>query len=186
MGDPASRRARYEDLFTIPDHHIGEILDGTLYAQPRPAARHANASSSLGETLGPPFRRGRGGPGGWIILDEPELHLAADVVVPDLAGWRRSTMPEMPDVAAFVIAPDWVCEVLSPSTARIDRTLKREIYARERVAHLWYVDPALETLEVLALDGPTYRIVNTFAGNALVRAEPFDAIDLELAPLWAR
>ena len=83
----------------------------------------------------------RGGPGGWILLDEPELHLHGDVLVPDLAGWRRERMPELPDAAAFELAPDWICEVLSPSTAASDRAEKMPIYARERVAHVWLVDP---------------------------------------------
>ncbi len=178
--------ATYADLEALPANRVGEILHGVLYAHPRPAARHAIAASALGEELGPPFKRGRGGPGGWVILDEPELHLDRDVVVPDLAGWRRERMPEVPDVTAFVLAPDWVCEALSPSTAAIDRGEKVPIYARERVAHVWLIDPLARTLEVLRLDGTSYRIVTTFHDDAKVRAEPFDAIELGLEVLWAR
>src|ERR1700690_2368947 len=121
-GVPAKRPATYDDLFNVPAHLVAEIVDGELIPSPRPAARHATAASALGEELGPPFKRGRGGPGGWVILDEPELHIVGQIMVPDLAGWRRERMPEIPDVAFFELAPDWVCEVLSPSTAALDRT----------------------------------------------------------------
>jgi Uma2 family endonuclease len=138
--------------------------------------------------LGTPFHRGRGGPGGWVILDEPELHLGPepDVLVPDLAGWRRTRMPEVPDVPAFTLAPDWVCELLSPSTEAIDRADKMPIYAREGVAHAWLVDPQVRTLEVFELDGASWRLRATYRGDRAVRAVPFDAIELDLAALWAR
>ena len=180
------RRATYADVEALPANMVGEIIRGVLYAHPRPASPHAAAASALGEELGPPFKRGRGGPGGWVILDEPELHLAEDVLVPDLAGWRRERMPEMPHAPAFELSPDWVCEVLSPSTAAIDRAEKIPIYARERVAHVWFVDPLEKFLEVLRLDGATYRLIATMHGDAKVHAEPFDAIELDLAVLWAR
>ena len=182
----APPRATYADIQALPENVVGEILEGVLYTQGRPAMRHSLAGSALGEELGPPFKRGRGGPGGWVILDEPELHLGLDVVVPDLAGWRRETMPEVPDVAACTIAPDWACEVLSPSTAGKDRGKKMPIYARERVAHVWLVDTTPRTLEVFRLDGDTYRLIAAFEGDARVRAEPFDAIELDLSVLWAR
>ena len=118
MGGPAKRRATYDDLLAVPDTLVAEILDGNLVTHPRPAAPHARTASRLGMDLGSPFDRGRGGPGGWIILYEPELHLHADVVVPDLAGWRRERMPEMPVGPAFELAPDWACEVLSPAPPR--------------------------------------------------------------------
>ena len=181
------RDATYADVLALPEHVIGEIVDGELIVSPRPAPTHVVAASALGEELGPPFKRGRGGPGGWVILDEPELHLGRDVLVPDLAGWRRERMPEVPvDAAFFTLAADWVSEVLSPSTARLDRTRKLAAYARHRVGHVWFVDGLAQTLEVLRLDGDTYRIVLTAAGDERVRAEPFDAIELDLAILWAR
>jgi Uma2 family endonuclease len=186
VAKPAPGRATYADLERLPPNKVGEILHGVLYASPRPASPHALATSAIGEELGPPFKRGRGGPGGWVILFEPELHLGEDVLVPDLGGWRRERMPEVPHAPAFELAPDWVCEVQSPSTAAIDRGEKVPIYARERVAHVWLVDPLVKTLEVLRLDGPSYRLVATWHGDAKVRAEPFDAIELELAVLWAR
>ena len=121
-----------------------------------------------------------------MILHEPELHLGEDVLVPDLAGWRRERMPEMPHVAAFELAPDWLCEVLSPSTARLDRGEKLPVYAKAKVGHVWLVDPLQQFLEVLRLDGDTYRILGTHFAEAKVRIEPFDAIELDLGILWAR
>lgn len=187
MANAAKRRATYEELLAVPKHLVAEIIDGQLITHPRPAAPHARAAARLGMKLGGPFDLGDDGPGGWIILDEPELHLHGDILVPDLAGWRRERMPTFPkEAAAFELAPDWICEVLSPSTAATDRADKMPIYARERVAHLWLVDPILKTLEVLRLGGAHYAIVATWADDAKVRAEPFDAIELELAALWAQ
>ncbi len=182
----AKRAATYEDLVQVPDHLVAEILEGELYASPRPAVPHALAASALGFELGGPFHYGRGGPGGWWILDEPELHLAADVVVPDLAGWRRSHLPQLPNAAAITIAPDWVCEVISPSTEAMDRVPKLRIYAREGVRHIWFVNPRTFTLEVLRLDTGTWTVVATHDGDASVHAEPFDAVPLELFRLWGR
>lgn len=185
-GVPAKRAATYDDLLKVPPHLVGEIIDGELITSPRPAARHAVASSALGVELGGAFgRSGRGGPGGWVILDEPELHIVGQVVVPDLAGWRREHMPQIPDVAFFELAPDWICEVLSPGTAAIDRTRKMHHYARAGVSHVWLVDPAPQTLEVFRLDGDAWRLVVSVAGPVSVRAEPFDAIELDLASIWA-
>jgi Uma2 family endonuclease len=182
--DPARREATYEDLLRVPDHLVAEILDGELHTTPRPSPRHADASSGLGGVLRGPFDRGRGGPGGWRILDEPELHLGRDVVVPDLAGWRRERLPRLPDEAFFTVAPDWICEVVSPSTAAIDRVKKLTIYAREGVPHAWLIDPIARTLEVLRLDSGRWTIVTTHAGADTIRAEPFDALDLDLTLLW--
>ena len=186
MAAPSKKRATYQDLEAAPPHHIAEILNGELVVQPRPASFHTRVASILGIELGGPFDLGRGGPGGWILLDEPELHLGEDVLVPDCAGWRRSRMPIMPDAPAFELAPDWVCEVLSPSTEARDRADKLPIYAREKVAHVWFIDPRPRTLEVLALDGATFRVAGAWRDDAKVHAEPFDAIELELARLWAR
>jgi Uma2 family endonuclease len=182
----SDRPASYADLEALPPNMVGEIIRGVLHAHPRPAVPHAAAASALGEELGPPFKRGRGGPGGWVLLDEPELHLREDVLVPDLGGWRRERMPELPQTAFMTLAPDWVCEVLSPSTTTIDRGEKIPLYARERVAHVWLVDPIAKTLEILRLDGATYRLIVTYHDETRVRAEPFDAIELDLAVLWAR
>jgi len=186
VSDPARRPATYEDVLALPENIVGEIIHGTLIANPRPAAPHASVASNLGGELHNPFRRGKGGPGGWVLLDEPEVHTHGHVLVPDLAGWRRERMPEVPNTAAIELAPDWVCEVLSPSTEAIDRADKVPIYAVARVAHVWLVDPIAHTLEVMRLDGETYRMIATWRDAAVVRAEPFDAIELELVSLWAR
>jgi Uma2 family endonuclease len=186
MGEPAKRRATYEDLLAVPEGQVAQIVDGVLITQPRPASAHAQASSALGGELFGPFRRGKGGPGGWILLDEPELHLHEDILVPDLAGWRRERMPELPSTPAFQLAPDWVCEVLSPSTTAFDRVDKLPVYAREGVRHAWLVDPNAKTLEVLRIEGSNWLLVGTWRGDCGVRAEPFDAIELELGALWAR
>ncbi|MBI4700108.1 MAG: Uma2 family endonuclease [Deltaproteobacteria bacterium] len=186
MGEPARRRATYEDLIAAPPHLVAEVIGGELQLSPRPATPHALAATVLGEELGPPFRRGRGGPGGWIFVDEPELHLGGDILVPDLAGWRRERLPVVTtDEPFFSLAPDWVCEVLSPVTAKLDRMRKLPVYAREGVRHAWLVDPVLRTLEVLRLAGGNWLNVGAFADDDRVRAEPFDAIELELGALWA-
>jgi Uma2 family endonuclease len=162
-------------------------VDGELVTSPRPAVRHAAATTSLTSELQGSFgRRGGGGPGGWVILFEPELHIVGQVLVPDIAGWTRERMPEIPDVSFIELVPDWVCEVLSPSTAALDRTRKMHHYARAGVRHLWLLDPAPETLEVYRLDGEGWRLVQSVAGPVQVRAEPFDALALDLTPLWAR
>ena len=182
---PFDRPATYEDLVRLPDNLVAEILHGELHASPRPALRHSRTERSLGSAIGGPYDDGVGGPGGWWILTEPELHLGADVLVPDLAGWRRTRMPEVPDAAYATIAPDWVCEILSPSTAKIDRVRKLAIYAREAVAHAWLIDPALQTLEVFRLEGGRWVLLGTHAGIEVVRADPFGEVDLELARLWS-
>ena len=186
MGDAAESGPTYEDLCRVPSHLVAEIVGGDLYTQPRPGSIHARAASRLELVLGGPFELGTGGPGGWIILFEPELHLGADVLVPDLGGWRRETMPELPEVAYFEQRPDWACEVASPSTSGHDRVRKLPVYAREGVPHVWIVDPGPQTLEVYRLDGETYRLVGTHGGAAKVRAEPFEAAEIDLALLWAR
>jgi Uma2 family endonuclease len=179
-----TRLSAYEALLALPEHVVGEIIDGELIVSPRPAPRHAVATSVLSGELGPPYHGGRGGPGGWWILFEPALHVAEDVLVPDVAGWRRTRMPAMPDTAYFTLAPDWICEVLSPATARLDRQKKLAVYAREGVGNAWLIDPIQRTLEVLRLDGRQWVILAVHADQEEVRAEPFDAITLALGRLW--
>ena len=186
MAQPARRPATYQDVLDAPPNQVAELIGGTLYTHPRPALGHARAASMLGGELLGPFDRGRGGPGGWLLLFEPELHLGPDVVVPDLAGWRRERMPEMPDAPFSTLSPDWACEVLSPSRAGYDRDVKLPVYARAAVPHVWLVDPALRRLEVLRPGAGGYRIVENCHGDEAVRAEPFDAIELSLGALWAR
>ncbi len=179
-----TRRATYQDVLDAPPRMVAEVVAGTLHTHPRPATRHAWASSILGGSLVNPFGRGSDGPGGWWIVDEPELHLGEDIVVPDLAGWRRETMPEYPDAAYFTIVPDWVCEVLSPSTRRLDLGGKRGIYARESVRHLWFVDPDARTLEAFALRDGRWLLLATLVDDAPVSLPPFDAITFPLDALW--
>ena len=182
----ARRAATYGDLLAVPDHLVAEILGGELHTSPRPTPRHARATSGLTIDVGGPFDRGRGGPGGWHILAEPELHLGDDVLVPDLAGWLRARLTELPEQAFFTQAPDWVCETLYPSTERIDRGKKLAIYAREGVAHLWLLNPIAETLEAYRLEQGRWTLLVTHAGDVAARIEPFDAVELELWRLWGR
>jgi Uma2 family endonuclease len=184
MADPARKLATYTDVLAAPPNVIAQVIFGTLYTQPRPAGPHTRAASVLGMDIGGPFDRGRGGPGGWVILDEPELHLGHDILVPDIAGWRRERMGETPSTAFISLAPDWVCEVLSPSTEAIDRSEKMAIYAREGVGHAWLVQPLVRTLEVYRRQGTAWLRVGAWYDGAVVRAEPFDAIELELGALW--
>ncbi|HEX7596581.1 MAG TPA: Uma2 family endonuclease [Polyangia bacterium] len=185
MAEPAKKPATYEDVLAAPPHKIAEIVDGEFILSPRPASPHAVAASAISEELGPPFKRGRGGPGGWIIIYEPELHFGSNVLVPDLAGWRRERMAVVPNAQFFTLAPDWICEVLSPGSARLDRKAKMPIYGREGVRNAWLVDPLERTLEVYRLVDARWSLLNTYADEERVRAEPFDAIELDLAILWA-
>lgn len=181
----AKRRATYEDVLAAPRHLVAEIIDGELRLSPRPALPHAAATSALGEELGPPFKRGKGGPGGWMILDEPELHLDSDILVPDLGGWRVERLPVIPREPYFTLAPDWVCEVLSPATERSDRTDKLSIYARHSVRHAWLVNPDQRLLEVFRSTEEGWTRLDAFRDDARVRAEPFEAFELDLSILWA-
>jgi len=181
------RKATYDDVLAAPDGQVAEILDGELILSPRPAMPHARASSRIGFTISGGFdgpSQSSGKPGGWSILFEPELHLSEDVVVPDLAGWRLENLPEVPNAPWMDLAPDWLCETLSPSTVAIDRGRKLHIYAREGVRHLWLLDPIARTLEVLVLDRGRWSVVVVHTASERVRAEPFDAIELDLARLW--
>jgi Uma2 family endonuclease len=168
---------------------VAEILDGELFTSPRPASPHALAASMLGADLIGAFGHEGGGgtgPGGWWLLDEPELHLAEDVLVPDLAGWRRQRMPAVPDVASFDLPPDWVCEVISPGTEGMDRGRKRRIYARAAVSYLWFLNPLVQTLEVFRLVNGAWTEVGTFVGNEPVRAPPFENVELRPVRWWLR
>ena len=178
------RPSLYEQLCALPDHLVGEIVNGALIASPRPRFRHGKVSGRLGTMLGGPFDFGVGGPGGWWFLPEPELHFDSDVLVPDLAGWRRARMPEIPDVAFTSLAPDWICEVLSESTEVIDRGAKMPIYSRAGVRHAWLIDTNERALEVFRLESGALRQVASHRGSDPIRAEPFEAIELPLGALW--
>ena len=180
----SARRATYQDVLDAPAHQVAEIVNGTLYTHPRPAAPHARASSVLGRRIGVPFDDDASGPDGWWIIDEPELHLGEEILVPDLAGWRRTRMPEYPETAYFTLAPDWVCEVLSASTRRLDLHEKRPTYAREEVGHLWLVDPTDRTLEAFELHEGQWVLIATAKDDEPVSIRPFDAITFNLGDLW--
>jgi Uma2 family endonuclease len=176
--------ATYQDVLDAPPHMVAELVEGVLHLHPRPASRHALAGSSLGFELGAPFQKSRGGPGGWWIIDEPELHLGPDVLVPDLAGWRRSRMPVFPDAPWFDLVPDWACEVLSPGTRRFDLNEKRRVYARNGLAHLWLVDPKPRTLEAFTLRNGAWALIATLKDADEVSVPPFEAIAFPLSALW--
>jgi Uma2 family endonuclease len=184
MATTAKSPATYADLEAVPPHLVAEIIYGSLVTHPRPAPRHGYASSSLGDELVGPFQKSKGGPGGWIIIDEPELHLGPHVVSPDMAGWRSDRMPTFPDTAFFDLPPDWICEVLSASTEKYDKGDKRRIYAQYGVSHLWFVDPRVRSLEVFVRQDKNWLLTGTYFEDEPVSAPPFDAITFQLGLLW--
>jgi Uma2 family endonuclease len=177
--------ATYQDILDLPDNLIGEILMNQIITQPRPAPKHIRAASSLGINIGKDYDDKKGKFGGWWIFDEPEIHLGNHVVVPDLAGWRRERMPTLPDEAFFNLAPDWICEILSPSTARADRVLKMPIYAEFEINHLWIVDPNLQTLEVFERQNKHWLLLKTYQQDDLICAPPFVELEFSLNALWS-
>lgn len=180
----ARKAATYADLQAVPSHRVAEIIEGVLETHPRPAPRHAVAASNVGVELSNPFQFGRGGPGGWIIIDEPEIHLGQHIVVPDLAGWRREHLVVLPEKAFFETVPDWVCEILSPSTSRMDRGPKRRIYAEFGVSYLWLLDPDEQVLEAFRLTDGQWTLIGTVTGAGAVSLPPFDAISFPLSILF--
>ena len=180
----AKRPATYQDVLDAPADRIAEIVAGTLHTQPRPSMPHALASSSLGSELGASFGRRSGGHGGWWIIYKPELHLSEDILVPDLAGWRRERMPAFPETAFVTLVPDWVCEVLSPSTRRLDLHEKRPVYARAGVTHLWLPDSLDRTLEAFALADGRWTLIATAQDDDPVSIPPFEASTFSLGELW--
>jgi len=185
MSEPAERLATYEDLLRVPGHLVAEIISGRLVTHPRPAPKHLRASSSLGVKIGDSFDLGGSGPGGWWIIDEPELHLGSHVLVPDLAGWRRERMPRLPETAWFDLAPDWVGEVLSPGTASQDRAEKLPIYAEHGISHAWLIDPLLRILEAFENREGKWLLLVTLKDADPVSLPPFNAITFDLSVLWA-
>ncbi len=184
MTDPARRRATYQDVLDAPNDKIAEIVNGVLHLSSRPRWKHQSVATSLTGELVPVFQRGRGGPGGWVFVVEPELHLGDDILVPDLVGYRRERLPVIEDVAFETLAPDWICEVLSRSTQSFDRVDKMASYAAAGVKHAWLVHPVRRTLEVFRLYRSKWRAVATHQEDEQVHAEPFEAIELDLALLW--
>jgi Uma2 family endonuclease len=184
MPEPAQRLATYADLRAVPEHLVAELIAGSLYTHPRPAPAHVSASSVLGGDLNRSYQRGRGGPGGWWILDEPELHLGDDVLVPDIAGWRRSRLPALPEQPFFALAPDWVCEVLSPSNGFHDRARKMPRYATAGVGWAWLVDPREQTVEVFENVDGAWVQRQVVGRDQTVTLPPFEQLELALSDLW--
>lgn len=184
MAGFAKKIATYADIEALPPNIVGEIIYGSLVTHPRPVPKHAVAHSGLNFELVGPFQRGKGGPGGWIFMTEPELHLGAQVVVPDLAGWRRERLTPFPTTAWIETSPDWICEILSNATERYDRNEKRRIYAEAGVNFLWLLDPRVKVLECFTLVVGKWLLTHTFDQTSHVSAPPFEAINFALAPLF--
>lgn len=179
--------ATYADLLNLPEHLIGEIIDGELYTQPRPSPRHAWAASRIDRKVGGSFDTDSNEPGGWVILFEPELHLGdrPHTLVPDLAGWRKENLPQLPETAWIEVVPDWICEIISPSTAAKDRVKKMPLYARLGVQYFWLVDPDSKTLEAFRQHEGRWLHVGSWANDDVARIEPFEAVELNIAGLWS-
>ncbi len=189
MGDVSRKeKTEFEKLFDqwleLPETVIGEIIDSELHVSPRPSPSQASANSVLGIEIGGPFHLGRGGPGGWWILDEPEVHIDSNITVPDMAGWKRSRMPQLPTELYFSSVPDWICEILSPSTAVFDRVKKMPLYAQQGVKHIWLVDVRVKTLEVYENQNGKWLLLRSYSNNDMIRAVPFELIEFNLASLW--
>jgi Uma2 family endonuclease len=185
MSLPEKREAVYDDLYKLPPNMTGEIIDGELHAFPRPHYRHSNIESALSGELAPPYRFGRGGgPGGWIILIEPEVMLGENLLVPDLAGWKKERLPKLPKKNWTTVPPDWVCEILSPNTRGYDRIKKMPVYGRFEVQYIWLLDPVDRTLEVYRLESSRWVAIGLYGEHDRVRAEPFAEVEINLADMW--
>jgi Uma2 family endonuclease len=184
MSELAKKKATYEDLCGIPENTIGEIVDGELIVTPRPSRKHARSAFVLGNKIGSPYDLGEGGPGGWIFLIDPEIGLGEQIVVPDMAGWKRERFPFEEDHKWISAVPDWVCEILSPSTFRTDKVKKMPIYAHHGVGHIWLIEPVAMTMDAFALESGRWVLLASFAENDKVRAEPFQEIEISLEDLW--
>ena len=184
MPDVSRKPATYADLEAVPPHLVAEILDGELVTHPRPAPKHSAVQSALNTKIGAPFQFGMRGPGGWIFMMEPELHLGPHVIVPDIAGWRTERLPEVPEAAWIELVPDWACEVLSPSTRRDDRGRKSRIYAAYGMAYLWLLDPIVRELDALELFQGKWTSLGNFSDDDVVAVAPFTAVPLSLLDIW--
>ncbi|MDY0039446.1 MAG: Uma2 family endonuclease [Desulforhabdus sp.] len=185
MAEAARRKATYDDLYGIPEDTVGEIINGELIVTPRPSRMHGFSAYALGGELLPPYQFGRGGgPGGWIIIGEPEIKFGDNFLVPDIAGWRRERFPHSESTNWISVTPDWITEILSPSTVRVDRIKKMAIFAEHQVSHLWLIDPTAKTLEVFRLESGGWLLKSVFGEDDMVRVEPFTDIEIDLKNLW--
>lgn len=189
---PPRPKATYKDLLAVPEHLTAELIDGEIYVMARPRLRHSAAHTTMIHHIVGAFGLRKpvgGGPGGWVILTEPELHLGAPdpetlVVSPDIAGWKRERMPEVPDTATTTLPPDWICEVLSPGTESHDRIRKMEWYGRSGVRWAWIVDAVARSIEVYQHNGRVWEFHGGVAGFAPARLEPFDAVEFDISEWW--
>ena len=185
MSELAKRKATYQDLYKIPDNATGEIIDGEIIVTPRPSRKHVICTTALGAAVTAPYQFGQGnGPGGWIFAIEPEIGLGEQIMVPDLAGWKRERFPVEEDHNWISAVPDWVCEILSPSTFRTDKVKKMPVYAHHGVGHIWLIDPVAMTMDVFRLESGKWVLLVSFAENDKLRAEPFQEIEIDLEALW--
>lgn len=185
MAEPALKKASYEDLYRIPENMTGEIIAGELIVTPRPSRKHGYAATALGAKVTTGYQLGEGGgPGGWVIIIEPEIRFGEDFIVPDLAGWRRERFPASEEHNWISIAPDWVCEILSPHTARLDKHGKMKVYSHHGVPHLWLIDPLNRTFDVFRLQSGQWVVLGFYTDDDRVRAEPFSEIEIDLKILW--
>lgn len=185
MADAGKNKATYSDLYDLPENMTGEIIDGELIATLRPSRQHVFTTTALGTRVASSFQFGEGGgPGGWIILIEPEIKLAEDVLVPDLVGWKEERFPFVEEHNSISAPPDWVCEVLSPSTLSIDKIKKMPVYARHAIRYLWLVDPIARTLDAFRLESGKWLLLDSFSENDKLCAEPFGEVEIDLGKLW--
>jgi Uma2 family endonuclease len=185
MSSTPKLKTTYEQWLELPDNITGEIISGDLIASPRPGPKHSNVSTALGVKVGGPFQYGEGGgPGGWIILFEPEIHIKDDIVVPDFAGWKRERLSKPPDEAYFSTVPDWICEILSPSSVKTDRIIKQQLYLSWKINHYWIVDPILKSVEILERAAENWVVKGLYSENDKMRAPPFDMVEIDLKSLW--
>jgi Uma2 family endonuclease len=187
MAEPARKKAVYEDLHAIPENATGEIIDGELIVTPKPSRKHVYTATALGAELTPPYQFARGGgPGGWIILIEPEIKLGDDILVPDLAAWKKQRFPLHEEPKWISVVPDWVCEILSPNSLRTDKIKKMPLYARCGVPFLWLIDPTAKTLDIFRAESGNWLVAGTYAEDDTIRAEPFQEIEIALTDLWLK
>ncbi len=184
MSESAKKIATYDDLYNLPDNMVGQIIDGKLVTTPWQSREHARASTILSAKLIAPYELGENGPGGWIILYKLEVRLGDNIIVPDLVGWRNERFPIAEETNWVSVCPDWVCEIISPNTVRIDKTKKMPVYARYGVGYFWLIDPANRTLDVYKLESGKWMLLETHADNDKVRAEPFNEVEIDLGSLW--
>jgi Uma2 family endonuclease len=183
---PSMKPPTLADLDALPPGIVGEIIEGVLYTMTKPRMRHQRTATRIGGKLSDPFDAGPGGPGGWWIVNEPGIELPNDTkeISPDVAGWRRERMPEMPGDEPIRVVPDWLCEILSPTTRRHDLLRKQPYYAKVGVPFMWLIDLDARVLTAYRLEGTAWLTVGTYSEETEARIAPFDAVPLNVASWW--